>query len=477
MRIGPERWFTCRLRLSERLQENASRVVSVLILGALGSIPLVLLTPPFQAPDEVQHFYRAYELSEFHFLAEVQDGASGATLPESLPVLVKSSVYTPDGIYYAATPAPLVESLKLASIPLNDSKRRFVAFPGSAFYCPLSYIPQVVGIEVGRLWGLGPLYLLYLGRLFNCLEALGLVGFAVYRMPVAAELVIVVALLPMSLFLYASLSPDATLIGWALVFTALSFSATACGHWKTWELVTAAAAASVFCSLKPPYVPLILAGLLPGLFQRSKAAAIVRSHVILLAVSLGVAAGWLFLARSSMTSPLIGAHPSTQINFVVHHPFLFIKALYRSLGPVDIFHRYLETIGWFGWLTVLLLPRVVYILPLASVVVALQLGIRRRAKQSILAALWHFGLALTVAFLILTSMYLMSTHVGQNAVVGVQGRYFIPILVLTGMAAIELVPNGRHPASTWCSLASLSALIVVEIVAMDTTIIRAFHVF
>ena len=30
------------------------RVALALVMGALGSIPLVLLTPPFQVPDEVQ---------------------------------------------------------------------------------------------------------------------------------------------------------------------------------------------------------------------------------------------------------------------------------------------------------------------------------------------------------------------------------------------------------------------------------------
>src|ERR1700755_605890 len=115
-------------RLSDQLNEaKIAPVLLVLILGAMGSIPLVFLTPPFQAPDEVQHFYRAYQLSEFRIRAEIQDGVAGDTLPDSLPQLTESSVYTPDGLSYPATPAPIRKTLKLATIPLDISKRQFVA--------------------------------------------------------------------------------------------------------------------------------------------------------------------------------------------------------------------------------------------------------------------------------------------------------------------------------------------------------------
>jgi uncharacterized membrane protein len=453
-----------------------ARVFVVLILGAVGSIPLVLLTPPFQVPDEVQHFYRAYELSEFRIRAEVQNGVAGATLPDSLPQLVTSSVYTSDGILYPATPAPITRTLKLASIPLDSSRRRFVAFPGSAFYSPLPYLPQVLGIAIGRVIGLGPLYLLYLGRLFNCLAALGLVGLAVNSMPFAEELVILVGLLPMSLFLYASISPDSAVIACALVFTALSLSASTRGNWNKWDLVMAAAVASVFCSVKPVYAPILLAGIVPGLFQPGKAARVIRSHAILLAVALGVTAGWLLFARSTMTPLLGGGHPSVQTNLVLHHPMLLIHAVVNSLGIKDVLIQYFQTVGVFGWLTVPLHPIAVYLLPLATFVIVWSLGSRDTVGRTVLPALWHFALAGASAVLVMTAMYLMSAHAGQDRVTGVQGRYFIPILVLAGMSAIELAPGGQR-APSWCSLASIAVLIVVEIVAMDTTIVSAFQVF
>ena len=453
------------------------RMTLMLILGAVGSIPLVLLTPPFQAPDEVQHFYRAYQLSELHLRAEVQNGVAGGTLPDSLPELVKSSVSTQDGISYPPIPSPIERTPKLASIPLDESARQFVAIRGSAGYSPLPYVPQILGIAVGRWFGLGPLYLLYLGRFFNCLAALGLVGLAVYLMPVAAELVMVVGLLPMSLYLFASLSPDAAVISCALLFTALSFSASTRGNWKIGELAMAAAAAAVLCSVKPVYAPMLLAGLVPGLLRRGNVASVIRSHLILLAVALGITMSWLVFANSTMTSSLGAGHPSLQMSLILHHPTPFMHALVHALGIVSIIDRYVETVGVFGWLTVWLHPVFVYLLPIVNFLFVWKLGARSSAERSVLCGFWYSALAVASSFLIMTAMYLVSAQVGQNEITGVQGRYFIPILVLAGMAVIELAPGRRPSTPSWRILACIAAIIIVQIIATDATIIHVFQVF
>src|SRR5579864_1137565 len=117
-----EGWPDIARLLNER---KIARVILALLLGALGSLPLVFLTPPLQTPDEGQHFYRAYELSELHIRAEVRNGVAGDMLPASLPLLVRLNVTTPDGVFYPPTPAPIEKTLKLATIPLNPSTRSF----------------------------------------------------------------------------------------------------------------------------------------------------------------------------------------------------------------------------------------------------------------------------------------------------------------------------------------------------------------
>lgn len=461
------------------LLQNARmlRVVLALILGAISGIPLVFLTPPFQAPDEMQHFYRAYELSELRLRAQVQDGAAGDFLPVSLAQLVQASVVEGNDFTYLATPAPFRDTWKHASFALESSKREFIPFQNTGYYSPLPYLPQVLGIEVGRLFGCGPLWLLWLGRLFSCLAALALLGVAVYAMPAAEELIMLIGLLPMVMYLYASVSADASVIMWALVFTALSFSASTRGEWKRWELVTATVAATVVCSLKPVYAPILLAAIVPGLCRPGGIRKVMRTHAVLIGVPLGATIGWFLFTRSAMTTPINGTHPSVQMSLLVHRPIDFLQALVRTLDIARIIAYSIEAVGVFGWLTVLLRPAVVYVLPLVGFALIWIFGSRGRANRDTRQGIWYLALALISAMLIMTAMYVTWTPAGSGTIQGVQGRYFIPILPLAGMGLMELLPARRTARPAWVGLASVAGIILLEIVATDATIIRAFAVF
>lgn len=474
MRLCVDEQTGAQRRLEEFLETKIARMMAVVLLGAVGTLPLVILTPPFQIPDEVQHFYRAYQLSEFHLRAEVRDGVAGGTLPDSLPLLVKSTVYTSDAISYPATPEPLSKTMNLASIPLLPEARHFVGFPGSAFYSPLPYLPAVLGIEAGRTLGWGPLSLLYVGRACNCLAALALLGLAVYAMPIGEEFLAMAGLLPMALYLYASLSADAALIGCALLFSALAFRSTLRGDWRTWELGVAAAAGALFCSVKPVYAPLLLAAMAPGIFERKRAGVLVRQHAVVLAVAMGVTVGWLLFARSTMTTPLSGSHPATQASLVLHHPAMLASAMVHTLNPEQIVVYCLQAIGVFGWLTVPLLP-VGFFLPVVNFVVLWNIGVRGRGKRSATRAVWYLALAAVSGLLVIAAIYLMWAHVGQANVTGVQGRYFLPLLGLVAMAAIELAPEQR--TARWKGMAITAGIVLAQIAAMDATIVRGFHVF
>jgi len=72
-----------------------------LIVGFIFGVAILILTPPFQVPDEPQHFFRAFQLSEGRFRDLVvlapdekdgmRSGRYGTMLPKSLSALVDSS--------------------------------------------------------------------------------------------------------------------------------------------------------------------------------------------------------------------------------------------------------------------------------------------------------------------------------------------------------------------------------------------------
>jgi hypothetical protein len=121
------------------------------LLGLLGAVPLVVLTPPFQVPDENLHFLRAYQLSELQLTAIMQEGEARVELPASLEAramrpsslieLVETFLGT-RAVYHARpiSEQPLRRTLMALDRPLDPGRRELVIVPATK--APPSYAPQ-----------------------------------------------------------------------------------------------------------------------------------------------------------------------------------------------------------------------------------------------------------------------------------------------------------------------------------------------
>lgn len=123
------------------------------------------LIPPFQTPDEFQHFYRAYSISESNYIADLNNNDVGSNLPSSL-----NSISAPFKKYHFKPNIKTspVEIFSIFSIPLDRSSREWTSFPGASIYIPIVYFPQAAALSLHRL-DISPAYLFYLGRIFALL--------------------------------------------------------------------------------------------------------------------------------------------------------------------------------------------------------------------------------------------------------------------------------------------------------------------
>ena len=133
---------------------------------------------------------------------------------------------------------------------MRDSVPDPVSEPVSFLVIP--FLPGAVGMALARLLGFGALGCLYGGRIVNLLAytllcALALAKAERYRPAFAA-----IMLLPMSLFMGASLSYDATLLGCYYLMLALLTR-------KEWDTQTAGiyTAACIFVNIAKPYLNLL----------------------------------------------------------------------------------------------------------------------------------------------------------------------------------------------------------------------------
>jgi uncharacterized membrane protein len=445
------------------------------LLGMFGVVPLVVLTPPFQVPDEAQHFHRAYQLSELRVQCIMRDAAAGAILPSSLIELTERflgtrAIHTTRRI----TAQPFRSTWLALDQPLDPDRREFVDFSGAALYSPLPYLPQIIAITVARKAGAGSLTMLYLARLANVLVALALLAWAVRIIPIGREAVVVAGLLPMAAFEYASVSPDAAIIGTAFLFTAVALRGQLRGRWTAGDVAVAATSGLVFCSLKPVYAPLLVLAL-PAALTRGRMKHTLSVHAVILVVALGGTAIWLRFASSVLVLPFPGTSLWDQADHIVANPLAYAKTIARSFWYYGNSY-YQSLIGVLGWQT-LYLPSFAYVLPTGAVLLSILTQPRNALRLPAYAVAWNAILLAASVFLIMTWMYLYRTQVGWWVVVGVQGRYFLPVLALAAATACSIVRLQPSRRTSQAAFVVVTVIIATELLTANLAIIRAYGVF
>lgn len=182
---------------------------------------MVFIIPPFQSPDEFNHFYRIYQITEGKFVGEFNADSSqlGGYAPKSFTTISKQF---DEPMALKSDFKVFKNALKMSwNVPLNRNDTVFINFPNTARYAPTAYLPQVVTFLGLKIFNLKPLIMLYGGRIATFLTWLFLVTLAVCLTPVFKELFMLFLILPASLSINSTLNAD--IFTNALVFIVFAY--------------------------------------------------------------------------------------------------------------------------------------------------------------------------------------------------------------------------------------------------------------
>lgn len=380
----------------------------MLVVGAVAGLIFVFLTPPFEVPDETAHYWRACAIAR-GVLQPLSRGGQGYT---AIPMGEREL-----GI---AGAAPVRETWsrmrKDWAIPAV-SERVFVRYPLSL--SPLPFLPQAAGIAAGNLFHLRPMLAFYCGRLASLAVCLALAALAMRAFAGTRFIIAVCLLFPMTLFMFASFSPDGITIAVTFLTISLALSGSA------W--VIAAALALAFCK---PYLLVPLLALAPARktdrfrHWRFPWAPFARSIAIV-----GIVAGGALVARSfaqtSMAFMRAGVDEKAQRANIVTHPLETLSVIASDVGRHGLDYAK-QMIGTLGWLSVPLPTAVLAAVAALLAIVVIFAGPRLTSMQRILAGFVALGSIAAIEI----AEYIAWTAVGARTIDGVQGRYFIPIAPL-----------------------------------------------
>jgi uncharacterized membrane protein len=369
-------------------------VAAALLLG----LAYVFVTPPFEVPDEQNHFWRALAVGRGQFLP-----ARGL---DSMPV-VKS---TQNFVWVLSRTEPretLAQKLRIvAAIGYDGKPAGTIRF--AAWYTPLPYVAQSLIAALP----LRPAVVFYGGRVVNLLFAVLLIALAIRIAPQYGSILAAAALLPMSLYELGSLSADAPTIALAWLFTALLLAAPR----RVWVIALVGFALAL---CKPVYFLLALLALLTPLRMRQKIA-------ILAASAAGTLLSFVAASRGAYNArPGLPVDAGAQLRCITSDPIHFAHVMLHDIATNGRFYIE-EMIGRFGANELKLSPIVITLELLMLLGVAMTSGAALRARVRI-TALAIAGM--TVAGILL-SQYLIWSVVCGDALEGVQGRYFLEILPL-----------------------------------------------
>jgi uncharacterized membrane protein len=449
-------------QFGSRLRVDAAQALRrwFVAIAAITCLVIASITPPFQAADEYLHFYRAYQISTGQLIPDRQTGSCsgysydftnelclGGALPRSLLLTVRQASAT-DLRFDATRKQDLASWRRLWSFPLNPDDRHFLKFNTTGLHAPIAYVPQAIGIALGRsivqLPGFPPpppIALMYCGRLANGLIWIAFVYFAMQLAPEFTLGWLAIGLLPMALFQASSLSADVLTNGLACLLVALVVRYRS----RPWESSITPWLLSLLTTLlavsKLAYAPMALLLLL--IPARSFFPVCTRPHCpscrwLWLSASGFLAIASVFAWSQVVDQIYVSLHPNldptAQIAGILADPLGFIAIAIVTL-TTNAGHYLQQFIGVFGWLdTPLPTPHIIgYTIALTLAVLCGQTGVNLsnryirpwRKRDRLIAAL-----ALGGSIGVLCVLAYLWNIVGVDRIGGLQGRYFIPLAPL-----------------------------------------------
>lgn len=441
-KIPKKKWTNLWVLRDKLLQFFETPERFFLVFSILFGFLFVFLTPPLQVPDEQAHFIRAYQVSNFDFVSQPfrKDGETryGSQLPIS--VTVADGAFIGDVAGHPDHEFPLGVFRRYIQQPLQPKKTQQTIVEASAVYSPIIYVPQALGITIGKIMNAPPLVMIWLGRLANLALWVCIMYLALRMLPFAKWGMAILALNPVAVFLSASLSPDVTNISFAFLFVSLVARTFVLDRLLVRrELIALLGVLAVLALSKP--VDLLFALLLLAIpLKRFKA---LKQYIFFcisgILLSLILFAFWNYQIQDILVVAVkYQANGSAisdkgQLLYILHAPLSYLKVIltnYVLVIPGSAGDAVLGTFfGVFGWLdtTIPLWTIMAYLLT-AFLALLYQFGrgvVLTRLQKLVFAAVFILGFIGNI-----TAMYFNSTPVGANIVAGVQGRYFIAFSVL-----------------------------------------------
>lgn len=408
-------------KIYKHLKPHIAYIIFALIIGGI----YVFLIPICAQSDEPAHIYRTFEIANGGWVSNLVCGESRTQFPKSLLDMIE--VNTKDKKRENKRYSDIEE---MKAIELNEDKTILMNDIQNATigkYHGISYLPQVIGVKIGLALKLNPYYIIMLGRLTGLVITVLLLSYGIYKLPTHKLFASIILLSPVVLSYAASISADCITLSsiFIMISYVLMFKHTK-KEIKIFDYIILGILTCIVSLSKMTYLPII--GVLLFIPKKSYKNDInlkILVSFIFILIGILVSIFWMKISDIRVISG-IGINDNT---WIYSNPIEYLIIVFRT--TIVFAYNYIQNmfVGDF------LCHRQINpyeIIPLIYIIIIVYSYFQDENKEK--TTMWQklgvFIIIILSYVLISTSMYLYNTEYKGELIIGVQGRYLLPILFL-----------------------------------------------
>lgn len=385
---------------------------------ALGMMYLTSSTI-FNAPDEEHHFLRAEEISFGHISSELNSTGNegGRNLPFYNINFDRSNDFEDNW-----------EKFEKSKDLTYTKKLQFKEFSNTALYSPISYLPSATAISIVRLFSPKIVTAVYAGRIANFLMVTILMYLTLCMLPRGKLFAGLVFLMPMSISEAVTLAPDAMVLAVSsfMIANVLKIKYRQKRPMSNKQKVFLYFLAIIISLYKIVYLPFCL---LYFLISAEKWGGSSKKifHAGLMIFIVGIISFiWMHQCSQFLLTP--GTNSKMQLLGIIRHPLNYIIVMCRTLFNLGDWWIVSMIGSLLAELNVNTSAFIMIIYGCLMIVVLIPSDVKERVKLDTNQIVFLL-IVISIVILTNTSLYLQWTSVNSNTISGIQGRYFIPLLI------------------------------------------------
>lgn len=404
-------------------------LAAVILLG----IVYMFLLPSMVAPDEGTHIYKAIEFSNSLL------GYDNSPDHFELRTCENSGLFLHG--YMQSLSKPAYDQYYSMFLHGDDSDER-TAIEYETYVTPqYQYFLPGIGITLGRLLGLNGLKTFALGMVLNFIFYVALTWLAIRILPFGKAAAAIICLLPISIQQATSYSYDCMIIATAILFFAAFMQLMYDRECTKYTYIIFAVSGMLFLPTKGlAYVPaVVLAGYAALSRRKTDKKAMWKLFGIMgvmlvftLVIKLFFTNGNAEVVKSASSVPFVkwAQQPGYSLKMLLEHPLKTMDMIWNTIylkGEFIFTSAFGGKLGWVN-LDVSILVVCVYLITAVLAVMPTEknIGVQMKGSTRILLLLVFFACIACV----FAGMLLSWTTISMDYIEGVQGRYFLPVILL-----------------------------------------------